>query len=275
MKRTQVESIVSIILSALVICLHILGIFLLWKTKHMKKDMTILSISLTNIIFSVYCIMCFGMNNEMMCKYSTIIVSGVIIPFHVSLILLTLERFFEVYFHMTYHLSCFYRYRVHMCVTVWILWPVMSSIVTLATMYEKYERIKTYIFSYFDTFGQITVAICFFSVYTYLYIKFRTTLGGQAVIRHKKLFMPFFIVLTFTIFEVIPGILVSAKELHSEVIIWYLYSVDMLSNALLYIFIQPNVRELLKRKCKRRWRIRKSIFTHIPLSAHDGKSTPV
>ena len=240
--------ILSTVLPSLVLILHIIGQYLLWKTNQRKKEIFIVSVSLSNIVFCVYVILCFPLDYFIpgICMHSTIAISGAIIPFHGSLILLTLERFLEVYYHMKYKLSWFFRNRVTLCLIIWVAWPMLFLIIMVAFYKYQipYEKIRYFLFTYFDTAGQLMVTFHFLFVYIYLYYKTRDISRDRM---HSKLFLPFLLVLTFTVFETIPALIFVVRG-HFHILVWLLYCMDMLCNVLFYIFLQPNVRKLLYKK---------------------------
>lgn len=252
--------IASIPLSVVVFALHTYGLFLLWKLRHTNgsRDCLIAGFSLSNILFVFYNVVRFPIDYyaPIVFEYLSVVVEGLRIPFYGSMILLTTERFLEVYLHMKYQNYCFNQHKLKYAVSLWILFIIwLAATIPLLSMAANREEMGFLLVDWtskrlFVGF-HFLIVIQFLFVYTYIYVKIKTTKCIHQFVqrRHnrKKLFIPFFIVVTFIFFDTVPDMYIVFGDEKYESWVLLLFRIDTLFNAVIYLFLQPRVKKRLSR----------------------------
>ena len=186
-----------------------------------------------------------------------VVATGFLLVYFASLFLITMQRLLEVYLHMSYEGSVFEIQKQNICIVSWLFSLVYIAVVSIAlclgvSQNMIYNRIP-YVY---ESVWQAVLVLQFLLVYGYLYGKFResqkkTRSDSRAfpyLRRRSTLFVPFIVVLSFIILDTVPGVLLSVLSDYNINLITFLYSLDMLCNSLLYIFIRKDVRGQLVRR---------------------------
>jgi len=236
---------------SITLLLHLYGIHLLWRD-NWKKHFFLINVALTNVAMCVCSctkLVLVLLENEHAVRYLLgIIATGFLLSYFESLFLLTVQRFLEVFLHMSYTNSFFETHKQRICAISWLSSLVYITAMTVALHRGVPEHIiYDTVPHVYETVWQFVLVLQFFVVYGYLYTKFRQS-GKTPSLRRRTLFVPFIIVFSFIIFDTVPGILMYFLTEYNINVITFLYSLDMLCNSLLYIFIRKDVREQIKRR---------------------------
>lgn len=237
-------------LSFLVIILHISCLIILWRYDKPKNQCFLISVILSEMIFSALQIAFYLMQNKVhQTLYSALTLWSFCmnIPYCGGLILLTLERYLEVYLHIKYYRSFFYLHRLKLCFGLWLI-MVVCYISAILGVFLKFNPSMDKIYDINITCLVVihAVIVCLFMfVYIYLYKLFRK----NRQIKTTKVFTPFFIVLTFICFLTIP-IMVYLYGFPDTDETWVLVlnRVNSITDGLLYVLFNPKIRGKLFRK---------------------------
>ena len=174
----------------------------------------------------------------------------------------TLDRLFEVYFHLTY--PTIFK-TTHILCTIegtWISGLLFASILAFASCYkDKSKQVRQFNF-YFFFAANITFVIDAAVTGTYLYVKFRQfkkSLKRQyrrfrASFKLQKFLLPELIVLSYLVFQTTSSFLSAFMVLLKKLTFIYrrvaliLFAMGFLSECLIRIFINPNARNILAKK---------------------------
>lgn len=244
---------VNVGVRSITLLLHLYGIHLLWRDKW-KKHFLLINVALTNVAM---CCCSFAklaltlLRNEIALRYLLgIVATGFLVTYFGSLFLLTVQRFLEVRLHMSYSNSFFEMHKQRICALIWISSLLYAVIMTVALHHGVSEHvIYDTIPHVYEMVWQFVLVLQFFIVYGYLYGKFRQS-GKTPSLKRRTIFVPFIVVFSFIIFDTVPGILLYflSTEYNIKNVITLLYSLDMLCNSLLYIFIRKDVRGQIARR---------------------------
>ena len=243
--------------------LHVLCLIILWRYDKPRKQCFIVTVLVSELFVGVLQIAIFLLECcSDLHHIVTVTAYTINIPYCGGLILLTLERYMEVYLHIKYYASYFYLYRLKFCIALWVTNACVAFYVvakSLAGNLPPFTRVY-HINLYFLHAAHGVILVLFSVVYMYLYRLFRQT--NQHQLYHKqrrtklnksKIFAPFFIVLTFLCFLTVPMVLfvyVFPDSDKSWVLV--LNRANSITDVLLYVLFNPRIRKkFMKRKSKR------------------------
>jgi len=259
---------INIFLSILVICLHTSCLYLLVKKKHSNKHCFIASILTFELVLCVCMLLYYPIYNRFPRAYHKYraLLSALNIPYTCSMVLLTLERFLEVYLHLKYYISWFNKHRIKLCLLSWLAMVVYALAMLIAfTSYGVDEKSFLTVYSVYRYTFQALILLLFLVVYSYLYTKFKKMLflpgggrhGGLRIVRQAQqnsVFVPFFMVLSFILFVTVPTFMyLESSKPHAWKFI--LNRLHFLTDGLLYMVLEPKIRqsvvEMVPCWCKR------------------------
>lgn len=235
---------------------HLIGAYLLFRR---RREFTILLFfSTCNLIyacvnigyFSVIAAKCGKRTTDIYVIYAT----SMRIPFYWLMIMLTIERFLVVYIHLRYSNSWFDRHKEKLCIASWVTYIVFCVSVNIA--YVKLDSSSNFyndlLRTKYTLLGHLLIVVIFVSVYGYIYWKIRilktqVVMNDRLETRKWKVFVPFFIVLSFLIFRGITELVAVFHLKTLKVYIVWIYSFDFFVNGIVYIFLQPVLRRDFKR----------------------------
>ena len=255
---------ITLPLSGIVVLLHFYGIYMLWRVRELSssKYVLIASFSFSNIAFAFHNLIRFPIHDNfpVVYTYLSLIVEGLRIPFYGTMVLLTSERFLEVYLHMRYYNSCFNKHKLMLALSLWlmfVIWSIGST--TALALKVPMNSIAVWISINFSLAAHFVIIIQFLIVYAYVYKKMRehkkstllTTQNCQpttTVASRRRVFIPFFIVLTFIIFDTVPDLFIIFAGMAYSSWILLLFRLDTFFNAVIYLFLQPRIKKRLSRR---------------------------
>lgn len=263
----------TLILSVIGVLLHSIGVYCLCCKDTRKSialhaqitksqtNFLLLNLCICDIIFSLQNI-CRTIakdrfNSDVAVTILDILVYNLGLPFYFGMFALTLQRFLEVFLHMSYRNSWFNRHKENLCVVSWLICIFVSvSAITAYKMNVIDSAHVTRVGGIVSMAFTSVVVIEFFIVYGYIFQKFRmmrcadrsNRYGGRHIVARKKrkrqLYIPFFIVATFIMFISIPDFVIVFSGVYSNYLN-LLYYLNVIADALVYLL--PNFRANLHR----------------------------
>ena len=256
-------SIVCIVLASITTMLHSLGIRCLLKTRGswtIRRNSELLSVSFSFICVSLFSTIRISLQIEAPSKIPFGLVVGFLIPLYSGMILLTLQRFFAIWLHLRYESSWIYCKRLHLVACSWLI-GVTYIVITLTLYFMGLTNSPMWllIVKFIPISGIFTTNVTFFSVYTYIFIKYRRAKQGIRNSlynnRRAKIFTPFIICFSFFTFGTIPhAFRAILPELVHYSFLWL--SLDGISSSVVYIFMKNGLMKYLKRFKKNRASVR-------------------
>ena len=187
------------------------------------------------------------------------------------MLLLTLDRFLEIYFHMKYAVYLTRKKLFYILITLWLLSAGLSVTLVLVAIFVS-EVLKMYALFFYVYFGiDIVITIAAVSTYIYFFVKVRSfkqkerKLSGH-LIQHKqstsnKFLVPCLTIATYILFNVTGTTIHMAIQLMEDkyaptsLIIalshigFLLMLLGWVSDWMIYIILQRNVRKKLMKTC--------------------------
>ena len=181
---------------------------------------------------------------------------------------LLIDRVMDIYFHLSYPIICSQGRVTLALFTLWIL-NIIGAIVTVAIAWFHRSYIDTMIKSiYFYTVTDFLILLMTICCFSYLYLKVRHIVHGRRSrttynhdqhtmrLMRKKFLLPCLIVCTYILFNS-TGVAVltirtylfrrSAFGMDMLFAARVLLALGLITDSIVYVFFQPQVRNLLKR----------------------------
>lgn len=270
----DVLRIIPLILHVISILLHTLGIYLLrQQTLNTSNQIPLLlNLSIAEIFMSVFDFTYNILQHSNVDKntteyFYTIQCTCFVISYFLILIVLTLDRFFEVYLNITYPVY-FSRKIVSRCLAVcWIIGFTLCFLLVMLRYTINIDSLRVVFLILFPTFESIFFTVAVFT-YGYIFKKYRKAnlsqvKGGsntslqRRTFKRRKFFVPTLIIVTFFFFAIIPDqlhlflfYLYDAGSNKALDAILTLYVIGFICDALIYIFFPKGNRTMLKKMFK-------------------------
>ena len=174
---------------------------------------------------------------------------------------ITLDRLFEVYFHLSYPIKFTKASILCTIGATWISGLLFAGTLTFAKCYKDKPSERRQFSFYFFFAADITPVINAAVKGTYLYVKswqFKKSLKQQyrrfrASFKSQKFWLPGLIVLSYLVFQTTGSFLFALLFLKKPSFIYrktalILFAIAFLSDCLIYIFVNPNARKILSKK---------------------------
>jgi len=242
----------SMVLSVLVIFLHGSGLYMLTNKRNTTDTCHtyIANFSIWVIFWAVsnlaryplirYC-------TEIVYVYWTLFIEGARFPFYISIMLVSTDRFLQIYLHMKYRQCCFSRLKLYLCIApflVYVLW-LMTSLLLYQQHLMSFESLVRCTSVYMTVIFH--VLICFTIVFVYAYIgkKLISTErpyneNGRSILR--KTTVPCIIVVTFFLLQTVPDVCIFVDVAHYGGWTIFVFRLDGLLSGFIYLFLQPNIK---------------------------------
>lgn len=273
----SIELAVRISLSLLVILnilLHSFGIHLLRKFERKERDphfIFIINLSIVEITINISSLFVLVLQSFLCSDPVQRIVDVVHIAehtllnfvFYMNIILLTVNKLLEILFHMKYPIYLNTQNVRRIIVTMWIIgFVVFLAIILLFELTDfDYEAFDRYYFIMSD-FLVLAIVTTSYGFIFYKYVESRRYKPSQRrvsteslyhIFRHSKFHISVCIVVSFVLFLVIPDLLLECLRTYHRndnvdvimFIVAFLYAFLYTFHALIYIFVQPKVKQLL------------------------------
>ena len=245
-------------LNALTTCLHGVGAWLIINQRstttpssqstRIKNNVELLSMSISIIASCTVSTTTLILEIESSTiRFAFPSTTALLFPFYCSMIFLTLQRFFAIRLHLRYETSWIHLQRANITLASWFAGIVFLA-TTLSLVYTDASTVLTWSLVGFIIFGLMATNIVFITVYVFIYIKYRkatqTTQKSLYQKKKAKIFIPFIICASFFFFGTLPHAFMPQINDKRYSYLWF--DLDCITNSLVYIFANPELR--------RRWR---------------------
>ena len=255
----------SLLLSVLVIVSHLYGLRLLNRVGD--KHTFIANYSWWLIFWAIsnlarYPIIRFATTGSVY-VYWTLVIEGARIPFYLAILYITFDRFFQLFLHLRYERSFLRKHKLTFCMLsllIYIVWLV----VTIPLFHERlvsFEVLIQITSLYVSACFHVLIALMFITVYSYIAYKLSHSKNGGGISsvdtkkkrksKVRKLAVPIIIVTAFILFQTVPDCFIFFGSAHYGSWTIFLFRIDALMNALIYIFLQPRVKQTIRHRIRR------------------------
>jgi len=263
----------DLIITALPLVIHSLGLFLLFKTHRIFRDVSQLYF-LVNLSISEALFVLLGVLKELVhnnkndrvyfCLFA-VQYMNVSVQVILAMIYMTFDRFFEVFFNITYPL---YWNGIKTRNLLLFTWMFNALLVLPVVFHQELDPVLLNTFCYLYLFPIIELFFLLQSVFVYTYILYKLKKNRVAALTVKEklrrnrrstrhFFVPFIIVCSFTLFIVVPDLVImyfiaTATPVSvglSKYISWS-YMLNLFLDAFSYILLTPVIRGYLKNICR-------------------------
>ena len=262
-----VLSVTLTILSIIAIGLHTLGIYLLRQPNSLQTNqklylthLSILEILMVTTQNTALYLKLF-VTNSMFYEYALFIMYAVGFTWNHVLIMLTFDRFLQVYLNIKYQVFVT-KIKIKMIILFSYFLGIFLTLILLVVnirFHNAHQITRLYIYL---LYGALQVIMLVFA-YVYIYCKIRVGRSSQRVQsanyqrhqRRRSTFVPFWIIATYILFIVIPGVayVFSLNIFHSNYMhyIWRMcWIIDFIADALIYIFLNESIKNKFLRLIK-------------------------
>ena len=272
---TTLDSI-CIILCVFVIIIHMYGINLFFKTTRRKRNFDvrntyfeIISLSISTIVMAAAYInhVIVASLKPALVIYTVIPIYIMTLPFYGSLIMLTLQRFFALYFHLRYQSTTMYRKRKHFVMAFYACAGVFGAIDAVIYLAGGGKAVAIYLEKTMIMASLFATNVTFIAVYIYIFIKYRRASRQEQTSFYKPkrtaFFTPVIIYISLLIFGTIPYMFHSLVQGVQYVVIWF--CLDSFSNSIVYLFLHPTIRD--------RWSVRRRSTDNVNSNSNNANPT--
>ena len=251
----------SLVLSVLVIALHAYGIRLLVALKNSMgpRHVFIANFSMWNIFWAVTNLVRYPLQR---CLHGELYVywilgtEGARIPFYLAILYITIDRFLQLFLHLSYCECFFSKHKVALSVLAFVLYIAWLAVV-IPLFVERKLSLSFLIRCtslYISGAFHVAIFLIFLTVYSYIGHKLlvANTQIGQRRASLRKLAVPCIIVITFILLETLPDCFIFFGMARYGGWTIFLFRVDALSNALVYIFLQPKIKNSVSNRVRKR-----------------------
>lgn len=243
-----------IILCISVIIIHTYGIYLFFKTTRRNQNFDarnnnfeIISLSFSTIVMAVAYInhVIIASLKPALLVYSVIPIYMMSLPFYGSLIMLTLQRFFAIYFHLRYQSTFVYHKRKHMVIAFYACAGGFGIIDVGLYIAGEGKGVAIYLEKTVVMAALFATNVIFIVVYIYIFIKYKRASRHEQTSFYKPerstFFTPIIIYVSLLIFGTIPYMFHSLVQGIQYVVIWF--CLDSFSNSIVYLVLHPTIRD--------------------------------
>ena len=247
---------------------QIIGVYVLYHTNNLRlaQRIILISIGICRISFSISCICDLSgrmWNNQklpgILCLHNLIF--G--LDYTLLMNYLSIDRMLEIYLHLKYPILVNKKISYFVIILLWLISLLLAFIVRLVACY--YHNLENELVSYISSIMIWTVLCTALFVYSYMYRKWASLRRNvprikQNVRRNSNAFLiPFLVVVTFAFFQGSGSVLLmiqSTVELSAssksllECVMFMLFAFGLISDNLIYIFLQKDIRKKLLLKIR-------------------------
>lgn len=244
--------------------LQCLALILYWKCQNSWKDeenVPIISVLVSGIMQSMFRIVGIALHKTSSSINIYWMIFGTFVSWsqYGGMIVMTLERFFEIYLHLRFEASWFRRNRNKILGAVWIF-SIAIYLTSLTLIFGGISKKNVQSLQISAMIlGNLITNMTFIAVYSYIYRAFRKANGQTKTTlfrnQKRKIFTPFFTVLSFFLFGTLPHFFDALVPTLVHRQIWV--ALDGICNATtVFIVGNPKIRRSLQKylKCCRQSR---------------------
>ena len=194
--------------------------------------------------------------------------TGISLVYYLDMIYLTFDRLCDILLNIKYHNYWNEVKARWLLIVTWVIGILLSVTISLMHRFTDYIWQDAF-FKYFFPTLEFAFVILAVITYGFIFHRFKVTrapptccieqLSLYQVFRKSRFYISVLIILTFLIFMVIPDLIylfvgiINGNETETlSVCCWISYAVSNLLDAWIYIYMQPEIRNLLLRKVFRR-----------------------
>ena len=242
---------------------HGVGMWLLKKILSSRKNPQmhlIFNLSLSEFIVSclevskIFIMWVMGEEHESVFYVNMFQLSGLSLLVNFMMIFITLDRLAHFLLNLQYSSVISIRRTKFLC---WFSWSLSVTYSIVCCVLFRYELVDFDIL-YKYQYPSIGVIFLISASITYSYIAYKCCIHrrmSQHSTVKMKMYLPTLLIATYVLLQIVPDliyllyIVVPKRESSVEfnVVIWFVYMVSLLSDGLIYIFVQENVRQELFR----------------------------
>ena len=195
---------------------HAVGIVMLMKKKNLLNTYVfIMNLSIVNLFYSALTGTAFVMRpilttQEDILKFHYSLTIVIVVAFYTCMILVAIDRFLPIFLHLKYKGSSFERNRINIAKLVWVAFAILLVVMSIFQNYLS-TNVLELVLTVLGYIGSVSTNMTFFSVYIYIYVKYRrATVHTKQTIygrQKRKIFAPFIILFTYFLFITIPHVL--------------------------------------------------------------------
>ena len=231
---------------ALVMLFHPLGIYLLLKETEFDSRFYLANLSMTEIFRSLFAMLFLTL------KTKSILAANICVmlshsfktPYYYSMFILTLDRFCEIYYHLSYPGTWFYKNKMIAIMIGWICWV---GHVGFLFIFSASHNFRIAVMKEAINGGNMIhlilsciLVLQFIIVYGYITVKIfvinqRSTLKFGLV--------PFLVVGTFVLLNFIPDVVVAIDRPYFLTYAILSITVNSLTDVMIYVFLQKQIRQ--------------------------------
>ena len=260
--EVEISSFLLFLIFLYVFCaiVQIIGVYVLYNTNNLRvtQRIILLNIGFCNVLYSISCICVFSKmiwNNqelkEMPCLIFVLAFNYIFLMHYLSI-----DRMLEIYLHLKYPILVTKKISDFVIILLWLISLLLTFITYLVTLY--YRNLKVKLFRYILSIMIWYVLCTALFIYSYMYRKWTSLHRNvprikQSARRNSNAFLvPFLVVFTFAFFQGSGSVLMmiqntielsgSSKSL-LECVMSMLFAFGVISDALIYIFLQKVIRK--------------------------------
>ena len=249
-----------IFLHAFALVLQVIGVYVLYHTNNLRatQKIILMNVSFCHIVHSVFAIYTFSKpieNSEVPNKGLWL---SYVLGFHYTLLMhcLFIGRMLEIYLHLKYPIYMTKKVSYFIIMLLWLMSWFLAFAVSL--IIRCCSNLKDKLFRYIVSIMIWCVVCTALFVYSYIYRKWTSLHRNiprikQSARRNSNAFLvPFLVVFTFAFFQGSGSVLMmiqntielsgSSKSL-LECVMSMLFAFGVISDALIYIFLQKVIRK--------------------------------
>ena len=247
---------------------QIIGVYVLYHINNLRlaQRIILINIGICHISFSISCICDLSeriWNNQKLPGSPGLHTFIFVLDYTLLMNYLSIDRMLEIYLHLKYPILVNKKISYFVIILLWLISLLLAFIVRLVACY--YHNLENELVSYISSIMIWTVLCTALFVYSYMYRKWASLRRNaprikQNVRRSSNAFLiPFLVVVTFAFFQVSGSVLLMIKntvELRAssknllECVMLMLYAFGLISDDLIYIFLQKDIRKKLLLKIR-------------------------
>ena len=247
---------------------HVIGVYVLYHTNNLRltQRIILINIGICHISFSISCIchLSKGIWNNQNLPGSPCLHSFILgLNYTLLMNYLFIDRMLEICLHLKYPILVTKKISYFVIILLWLINLLLAFIVCLVTCF--YRNLENKLIWYIFPIMIWTLLCTALFAYSYMYRKWASLRRNvprikQNVRRNSNAFLiSFLVVVTFAFFQGSGSVLVmiqntvelsaSSKSL-LECVIFMLFAFGVISDALIYIFLQNDIRKKLLLKIR-------------------------
>ena len=201
-----------------------------------------------------------------------IVNTGIVLIYHFNMIYITVNKLIEILLHIRYPVYWNERKAKYLLIVTWVIGIFLSTIVTIAYKLRNFHYDQVFSLYFYPTIDFIFLTLTF-TIYGLIFHKFKQTRQCPSqhgsrnstnqnrsvfqVFRKSKFYIPVLWITSFVIFTIVPDLIYLFTSINQDVSLpvslhaccYTSYAISTLVDGCVYVYLQKQVRRLLRRKC--------------------------